>query len=77
MPQADRELYGVAIDGNAKRAQKSKTQFQNTFTQDRPQAGGEVYGVAIDGNAKRGQKSKTQFQKTFTKVRPQANEINI
>ena len=36
------DVYGITISGNAKSAQKTKTQFQNIFTKDIPQATKEV-----------------------------------
>ena len=36
------EAYGITIDGNAKSAQKTKTQFQNIFEIDVPKAEEEV-----------------------------------
>ena len=36
------ETYGITIDGNAKSAQKTMTQFQNIFEQDVPKAEEEV-----------------------------------
>ena len=36
------EAYGITIDGNAKSAQKTMTQFQNIFEQDVPKAEEEV-----------------------------------
>ena len=36
------DVYGITVSGNAKSAQKTKTQFQNIFTKDIPEATKEV-----------------------------------